>query len=58
MEQKEPSVLSPEGSFTFGGEGRGENEGEDVALPQMEDDLALCSIPPLLTPPADLVQPQ
>lgn len=56
MEQKEPSVFSPEGSFTFGRVGRGENEGEDVALPQMEDDLALCSVPsPLLTPPADIV---
>ncbi len=56
MEQKEPSVFFPEGSFAFGGEGRGENEGEDVALPQMEDDLALCDVPsPMLTPPADIL---
>lgn len=62
MEQKEPSVLSPEGSFTFGGVGREENEGEDVALLQMQDDLALCTAPthhpPIphllqLVPPAD-----
>lgn len=51
MEQKEPSVLSPEGSFTFGGVGRRENKGEDVAVPQMEDDLALCTY--LHPPPAD-----
>lgn len=31
MEQKEPSVLSPEGSFTFGGVGGRENEGEDAS---------------------------
>lgn len=36
MEQKEPSLLSPEGSFTFGGVGWGESEEEDV--PQTEDD--------------------
>lgn len=45
MEQKEPSVFSPEGSFTFGGVERGENEGEDVTLPQMEANLALCPPP-------------
>lgn len=39
MEQKEPSVFPPEGNFTFGGV-EGENDGEDVALPQMEEDLA------------------
>lgn len=50
MEQKEPSVLSPEGSLTFGGVQR-ENEGEEVVLPQMEDDLALCTSHPYTSLP-------